>query len=234
MNDARTKSAETAAIDLGAFVRGSAHEFANPLNAIVMYAELARTLFQRQEAQRATEALERLIANCGTCATLLQSFRRFGAGLNALPPERVPLRNLVDSAVTLVVAERSPFPAVAVEGGDLWIEADRRALERALAELLFNAAEAQAASIRIAMRREDASVFLDVIDDGTGIPPDMRDKVIQPFFSTRRHEGKAGLGLNLVQEVLRTNGGALHVDAPVQNARGACMRMRLSPCAEAA
>ena len=218
------------ALDVGAFVRGSAHEFANPLNAIVMHAELAKSLFSRNEQARALEALERLLANCAGCGRLLQSFRRFGSGLHARPGERASVREIVDSAIELATSERPSLPPVEVEDADLWTFGDKQALGRALAELLFNAAEAQAKTVRISIRREGASIIVDVIDDGTGVAADLRDKITQPFFSTRRHEGKAGLGLSLVQEVLSTNGGALQIDGVTgQKDSGLCVRLRLSP-----
>jgi signal transduction histidine kinase len=221
----------TRALDLGVFVRGSAHEFANPLNAIAMHAELAKSLFNRNEQARAIEAIERLLSSCALCGRLLQGFRRFGAGLDPHPGERASVRDIVNSAVELASAERQPFPPVEVEEVDLWTFGDKRALGRALAELLFNAAEADARIIRISIRREGASIVVDVIDDGTGVAADLRDKITQPFFSTRRHEGKAGLGLSLVQEVLSSNGGALQIDKPLaEKNSGMCVSLRLSPC----
>lgn len=217
------------ALDLGTFVRGSAHEFANPLNAIGMQAELAKSLFGRDEHARALEAIERLLVNCALCGRLLQSFRRFGAGLRALPGERASVREIVNSAIEMATFERRTLPAVEVEEADLWTFGDKLALGRALAELLFNAAEAQAHTVRISMRREGPSIIVDVVDDGMGVAPDLRDKITQPFFSTRRNEGKAGLGLNLVQEVLSTNGGALQINATSAKGTGTCMRLRLSP-----
>lgn len=230
MIDRDTKTEPSAAIDLGAFVRGSAHEFANPLNAITMHAELAKSLFARDLPARAAEAIDRLLANCTTCGQLLQSFRRFGAGLRAQPSERASVRAIVDAAVSIAAAERSRPPAVQIEGADLWTHVDRQALERALAELLFNAADAQADTVRISIRQEGSDVVIDFADNGIGIKPELRGKMTDAFFSTHRNLGNAGLGLNLLQEVLNANGGALHVGSQAADARGMCMRVHLPLC----
>jgi signal transduction histidine kinase len=199
-------------LDLGTFVRGAAHDIANPLNAISMNGELAKLLLDRGQPVRAREVLELLLADCTRCAQVVQGMQRFGSGLHAYAREVVAARALIDAAVDLAAQERSGgLPALRVKGVDANICVDRRALERALAGLIHNAAEAGATTIDICMRRDGGSVVIDIRDNGAGIPAELRERSCEPFFTTRRAEGKSGLGLTLAHELLHTHGGDLSI-----------------------
>lgn len=205
-------------LDLGAFVRGAAHDFANPLNAISLNAELAKLLLERDQPGRACEVLERLLADCARCGRMVQGMQRFGSGLHAYPREAISARALIDAAVAVTAQERSgALPALRIDGVDAQISVDRPALERTIAGLLHSAAEAGATMIEIRIRRDDDSVAIDIRDNGGGIPVEPRARVAEPFFTTRRAEGSSGLGLTLAHELLRTHGGALII---AENAGG--------------
>jgi signal transduction histidine kinase len=128
----------------------------------------------------------------------------------------------------LLLDEEGPrAPAVEIVGSAATLPVDRVALARAFAELLPNSVEAGAASVRVVVGEGDGDVTVDFFDDGAGIAPQLSDKVMQPFFSTRRNEGNAGLGLTLAQELVRVNGGKVEVGAG--GVHGACMRVRFAP-----
>ena len=219
-------STDGAALDLGAFVRGLAHDIANPLNAIAMNAELAKMLLDRDQSTRASEVIDRLIADCARCGRVIQGIQRFGSGLYAHPHESISARTLVDMAIKLAGQERvAGLPAVRVDGIDAPVLVDRPALERAIAGLLHNAAEAKADTIQIQVRGDGDWLLIDIRDDGAGIPAESRSKVAEPFYSTRRSEGGSGLGLTLARELLRAHGGELDIAA--NTPRGTCIELRL-------
>jgi signal transduction histidine kinase len=213
--------------DLAAFTRGLAHELGNPLHSISLNAEATKLLIARNDTQAATERLAALLADCARCGRLLQGIRRFGSGI--MPDHedkgRVTMGELADAACSLLVEEGAGAPAVEVAGSNVTLMADRAALARAVVEVLRNSVEAGSAGVRIVVGEADGAVVVDFMDDGSGIPQQLRDKVMQPFFSTRRNEGNAGLGLTLADELVRANGGTLSVGDGAE--RGACIRMRL-------
>jgi signal transduction histidine kinase len=213
--------------DLAAFTRGLAHELGNPLHSMLLNAEATKLLIARNEAQAAAERLAALLTDCARCGRLLHGIRRFGAGITPDREDRgqLSIADLVDIARSLLGEEGSTAPAVEVAGKELRLAADRSALARAVVELLRNSVEAGAACVRIVVGEADGDIIVDFFDDGSGIPEQLRDKVMQPFFSTRRNAGNAGLGLTLVQELLRANGGSVSVGSAFE--RGACMRLRL-------
>jgi C4-dicarboxylate-specific signal transduction histidine kinase len=214
------------AFDLGTFTRGLAHELANPLNALAMNAEVARLLIERNESQRAKERLAALIADCSRCGRLLHGIRRFGAGMSLGEPKSEPttVAALVNAASASLKRDE-PSPAVDLHGAEATVVVDRMALQRVFEELLRNSVEAGAKGVRIAVSRQGSATRIDCIDDGAGIPSALHDKIFEPFFSTRRNEGNAGLGLTLVQELVRANAGSLDVLPGTE--RGTCVRIEL-------
>jgi signal transduction histidine kinase len=190
-------------------------------------AEATKLLLARNDTQAATERLAALLADCGRCGRLLQGIRRFGSGIkpNHEDRGRVTMAELADAACSILVEEGSGAPAVEVAGSKVTLVADRAALARAVGEVLRNSVEAGSAGVRIVVSEADGAIVVDFIDDGTGIPEQLRDKVMLPFFSTRRNEGNAGLGLTLAEELVRANGGTLSVGGGAE--RGACIRLRL-------
>ena len=75
MQPPRTTTSPPAALELGEFVRGLAHDIANPLNAMAMNAELTRVLLERGDSAAARDALDRLLSDTARCGRLVQSFR---------------------------------------------------------------------------------------------------------------------------------------------------------------
>lgn len=226
--------ADNAPLDLGAFVRGAAHDIANPLNAIAMNAELARLLLDRGQSERAREVLDNLLADCARCGRLIQGMQRFGSGLHAGPRESTPVRALIDAAIELFRAERTTgLPDIRIDGmhAQAQVLVDRPALERAIAGVVHNAAEAGADAIEILTRHDGDVVVISVRDNGAGIPSDSRRNVVEPFYSTHRADGNSGLGLTLARELLRLHGGELNIAA--NTPRGTCVELQLPAFAQA-
>lgn len=223
---ATAASAESAVLDLGAFVRGAAHDFANPLNAIAMNAELVKLLLEREQPARAREVVDRLLEDCSRCGRLIQGMQRFGSGLHAGPRRTIAVRALIDAAIELVVQERTAAPpAFHCDGGDASVSVDSPALERAIASVLHNAAEAQADMIQIFTRDNGGAVVIEIRDNGTGIATDAHGKVAEPFYTSRRADGHSGLGLTLVRELMRTHDGRLSIAA--NSPHGTCVELHL-------
>lgn len=209
----------TTGLDLGAFMRALAHEIANPLNAIALNAELVKLLLERRKGTQARATLEHLLAECERCEHLLQGLRRFGDGLQAHPREIMSTRILITAAIDLVRLERKDVPAIEVDPADAQICVDRLALQQAFAALMHNAADAGADSLHIATCRKADAVSIDIVDNGSGIPANLRDKVFEPFFSTRRAQGGSGMGLALAQALVRAHGGDVRIAAAERGTR---------------
>ena len=205
---------ERSEFDLGGFVRHIAHEIANPLNAIMMNAEMAKSLVERGDIARASEALARLVSDCARCGKLMRGMQNFGAGVDTREHGEMSVRDLIEGATSNIVFEYTgALPAFTIDATAMNLAGDRAALERALVALLRNAAEAGASDVHLAARDDDDDVVIEVRDNGAGLDAKAIERVTNSFYSTKRAAGSMGLGLTLVRELVRKHGGAVTIRA---------------------
>jgi two-component system nitrogen regulation sensor histidine kinase NtrY len=103
---------------------------------------------------------------------------------------------------------------------------DPDSMKRVFINLIENAGQAMTdqKDIVINSRVDEHNIQIDVMDSGHGIPPDVIDKIFEPYFSTR-HRGM-GLGLAIVQRIVHEHGGT--IDAQNREQGGALFRIVLS------
>ncbi len=90
--------------------------------------------------------------------------------------------------------------------------------------LADNAARHGATSLVVAAHRNDDRVQVIVRDDGEGISDKNRDRIFEPFFTTRRESGGTGMGLGIVDAMLRAHGGSIRL---IQSEHGAAFDVLL-------
>ena len=91
-------------------------------------------------------------------------------------------------------------------------------------QLLRNAAEHGATEVRIDAGRADGMLRITVANNGVGISPGNRDRVFEPFFTTRREAGGTGMGLQIVRSMLAAHGGSIRL---LVSDSGAAFEIRL-------
>jgi len=123
------------------------------------------------------------------------------------------------------------------EGTTLWVDGDPLDLERIILNLIANGRDAVGQSgqidIGVELRSSDedeATVVLWVQDDGEGMSVDVRTRMFEPFFTTRKGQGATGLGMSVVYGVVQGMGGSVFVDSRPE--KGTCIEIHL-PLAEA-
>ena len=207
--------------DTRAFVRGLAHEIANPLNAVAMNCELLRLLIERGDIERMRAASAQLLAASARCTSMMRGLQNFGTALRRAEPQSVSARDLVESAQAgLAKTSAQTLPKLAI-AGDARVQVDPGALERAIGCLLRNAAEAGSDLVDIGIEAGDTAVVIAIRDNGEGFASDRSDA---PFYSTHRTSANHGVGLTLAREIMRVNGGSLQI-RPAQE--GAHIEIRL-------
>ncbi|MEM9731009.1 MAG: ATP-binding protein, partial [Myxococcota bacterium] len=102
--------------------------------------------------------------------------------------------------------------------------ADPRLFQRAIENILRNAMKYARGNVRLELTQDEAHVRVVVHDDGPGIPEDLREKVMIPFFREEaardRKTGGVGLGLAIVSRIMHRHGGRLAIDSsPLGGAR---------------
>ncbi|MEP6485440.1 MAG: HAMP domain-containing sensor histidine kinase [Rudaea sp.] len=217
-------------LDVGGFVRHLAHEIANPLNAIMMNAELARSLMERGDQARASEAIVRLLSDCGRCGTLLRGLQYFGSSLGAQEPSHVSLKDVIDGATSTMNFEYDgALPEFSANVIDVDVVVDRAAIERALVAVLRNSAEAGATNVSIDAQLEKRCVAIEIRDNGPGMSESTIGRLSTSFYSSKRLNGNLGVGLALARELVRRHAGSMHVEPNTPAGLHVSIRLPLSP-----
>jgi signal transduction histidine kinase len=86
---------------------------------------------------------------------------------------------------------------------------DAGALEAVVTTIVENARQAGASRLDIGLSYHDDEVWIDLADDGPGVPPADRDRIFDPFFTSKREAGGTGLGLPIARSLLHAYRGAL-------------------------
>ena len=103
----------------------------------------------------------------------------------------------------------------------------REAVSDITSNLVVNAIEAASpnGNVRVLTAQENGEAYLRVEDNGKGIPADLRDKVMQPFFTTKTQG--TGLGLAIVAKRVAEANGTLELESPTTEGRGTRFSVRL-------
>ena len=198
-----------------------AHEIRNPLSSIRSSVEqLAKTAHADEDDRFLADLIVR---ETDRLTRLLSEFLDFSR-VRVTQFRQLDVRTVVEAASRLVQAHPDVHEAtITIGGGPTLLEGDEDLLHRVLANLLLNAAQAAVGPVNI---RVDFSgghaaelpmgsgienpIRIRVEDDGPGIPPEVLDRIFQPFVTGRK--GGTGLGLAIVQRAVEAHGGLVLVD----------------------
>jgi two-component system, LuxR family, sensor kinase FixL len=197
---------------LGEMAAVIAHEVKNPLAGIRGAVQIigSRLPADSKEAAVIGDVVDRIDTLNGLMQDLL---------LFARPPQPKPAPIEVWPLVQLTVALLSGDPSlqdvsVAIEGAAPLILADAELLKIVFLNLLVNGAHAMRGrgQIRVSLRPEGAFCGIAFMDQGPGIPADIREKIFTPFFTTKSRG--TGLGLPTAKRLIEAHHGTIVVDCP--------------------
>jgi signal transduction histidine kinase len=110
-------------------------------------------------------------------------------------------------------------------------------LNQVFLSLLKNAAEAlegRRGTIRVTARAEEGSVLVEIRDDGPGVSPEIRERLFEPFVTTREAGGGTGLGLSICRRIVREHGGEIEIGSDVEGGTRVSVRLPTRRQAESA
>ncbi|MDN2564661.1 PAS domain-containing sensor histidine kinase [Aquibium sp. A9E412] len=222
--------------------RRIAHEIKNPLTPIQLSAERIRRRFgkviteDREIFDQCTDTIIRQVGDIGRMVDEFSAFARMPKPDIQLLDLREPLREasfLIEVSRSDIAFERD-FGAEPLTG-----RFDTRLMSQAFGNVIKNAAEAieatgdsEGGAIRIVARRIGNTIRVDVTDNGKGLPRENRQRLLEPYMTTR--EKGTGLGLAIVKKIVEDHGGRLELhDAPADfhGGVGAMIRMVLPAAA---
>jgi len=108
-------------------------------------------------------------------------------------------------------------------------------INQALTNLLENAIQAtaeQGGTVRVRGYRDGVDVVIEIEDDGPGIPPEIRDRIFTPFFTTKEPGRGMGLGLTIARRVVRGLGGNLSVESAMDEGTSFTLRLPSSAASD--
>jgi signal transduction histidine kinase/CheY-like chemotaxis protein len=213
---------------VGRLTGGVAHDFNNLLAAIVGNIELARARLGL--GHPSLTRLDAAMESASRGAALTQQLLAFARRQN-LRPTVVDLNRHVIGCQDMLLRLLRPDVSVEIAlSPTAWlVRADPNQLEAAILNLAMNARDAMPHGGRLRLTSGNVRfgnstnqlglhgdfVALTVSDTGTGIPPEILEKVFEPFFTTKQIGAGSGLGLSMVQGFARQSSGAVSIDSVV-------------------
>ena len=219
---------------VGQLAAGVAHDLNNVLTAIAGFTSLARIELPDEHVaagllDRVDEATQQA---AGVTRALLTFSHKAPADTTVLRLQDVVARaarllgRMLPAGIEFRQYDAAPEP--------LWVRGDAVQLQQVLLNLALNARDAMPGGGRLELRlgavaaeRPDGppDALLEVRDTGTGIPPEHRDRLYEPFFTTKGAGHGTGLGLPIVKGIVEAHGGRVDFETAV--GAGTCFRVRL-------
>lgn len=213
----------------GQLAAGISHEIDNPVGIILGYAELLLEDCPPDDPR--AEDLRAIIEECKRCKRItggLLGLARSGDGVR----EPVDLDRLCRETIVSLSPQRL-FKEVVIDYvrplSPLIITGDSDQLRQILVNLMLNAAQAMdgRGKLCVRLKQEDDFAAICVADTGPGIPENQRDKIFEPFFSTKGRDEGTGLGLSLCRKLAEEHNGDLSLDSTSRDGTEISLRIPL-------
>lgn len=204
---------------LGTTISGVAHELNNPLATILTWAE---RLSQRDLDAQFRKGLDTILAEADRAARIVRNLLTFArkrhttrtmVDINQVVRETLALRAYEQRVTNIRVLD-------ALAAGIPHVFADPHQIQQVLLNLVINAEQAMLGAnghgmlvVRTWQDGAGESVFLEVNDDGPGVPEDVQKKVFDPFFTTKEVGKGTGLGLTVAYAIVEEHGGRLWLES---------------------
>jgi PAS domain S-box-containing protein len=201
---------------IGRLTSGVAHEVKNPINAIVVHLELLRE--KMREAQPDTRRHMDIISNeIHRLDRVVQTLIDFNRPVE-LRLKTTDLRRVLEEVTQLAApeAEQNGVSIVMQLGtAPLPVLIDYDLVKQALDNVVLNGVQAMAkgGTLQITARHDDKAATVEVRDGGPGIPPEIRDRIFNLYFTTKKTG--SGIGLAMTYRVLQMHHGSLDFETEV-------------------
>src|ERR1043165_4480767 len=216
------------AATIGAVTQGIAHNLNNLLGVVIGYLDLVKAYYDKPEqvkknAQHVEDAVQRIVTIIKQLSTLVVKSRP--------PLIKASLQKLLEGGISRFLEDFRLTAPVTIDNplGDLPVETNYEIFEEVIAKVLMNAWESYdnkptdprpiSIHTRTVMKPDEGQfVELKIVDHGHGIDADIRDKMFEPFVSTKNTVG-VGMGLTVARHALRNLGGEVSMtDTPGRGA----------------
>ncbi len=210
----------------GRLTRGVAHEVKNPINAIVLHLQLLQNKLKQidPDTRRHMDIIGSEIHRLDRVVQVLVDFTR----PRDLHPEEVDLRRLLEDVAVLaapdaeqhgvkIARELAPEP--------LMVRVDSDFMKQAVLNVILNGMQAmpEGGILTVSAKREDDMVVTAIRDEGTGIPPEVQEKMFELYFTTKKTG--SGIGLAQTYQIMQWHYGSVEFESVA--GRGTTFTLRL-------
>jgi two-component system NtrC family sensor kinase len=221
---------------IGRLTAGIAHELNNPLSVILGFAQSLVSHAKEEDPTTDTyKTIEREALRCKRVVENLLTFSRQPQSqkkledLNAILQDTLSIINpkIWTGQVEIVCKSIKDLPLISV---------DRHEIQQLVVNLCINALDAmpQGGTLSLTLARtimpgDQAAIELRIQDTGTGIPSDIQNRIFEPFYTTKSAGKGTGLGLNIVQNIVKGHGGTIRVQSKVGEGTTFIVQLPLDP-----
>jgi signal transduction histidine kinase len=214
----------------GRVTRGVAHEVKNPINAIVLHLQLLRNKLQQidPDTTRHVDIIDSEIHRLDRVVQILVDFTR----PRDLHLEEIDLRLVIDEVSLLAAPDAEQHGVKLIRelpDENIPVKIDVDLVKQAILNVVINGVQSmpKGGTLTIAANRNEDSIVTEIRDQGTGISPDLQDKVFELYFTTKKTG--SGIGLAQTYQIMQWHYGS--VDFESADGKGTTFRLRL-PMAE--
>lgn len=204
--------------------RRIAHEIKNPLTPIQLSAERLKRKYLKEissDPETFTICTDTIVRQVGDIGRMVDEFSAFAR----MPAPVMAPEDLTELCRQAIFLQQSAYPEISFTtdfpASGQRLVCDAQQIGQALTNLLKNAAEAIGArissgateppgAIQVAVRESDEDVLLTIADNGRGLPDQGRERLTEPYVTTRARG--TGLGLAIVKKIVEDHGGLLQLD----------------------
>jgi PAS domain S-box-containing protein len=215
---------------VGTLAGGIAHDINNVLTPIMLSQELLQERLTDEESKRLLNTIEKSTQRGANLMKQIQSFAKGAEGeRNVLQVANLisEIREIAEETFPRSIEIRTDIPK------DLWtISADSTQLNQVIMNLCVNARDAMQDGGILSISAENllidedyarinieakigSYIVITISDTGTGIPPEVMNRIFEPFFSTKEHGKGTGLGLSISHGIVKSHGGFITVYSEV-------------------
>jgi PAS domain S-box-containing protein len=215
---------------LGQMASGIAHEINNPLESVMICAEMllmrvAKDKYDHAQFEKCLKIIDEEVLRCRDITSNMLSFSR----QTTLNKSDIDVHFLLDKAVDLV-GFQGRLKNVTVSkkyGAKFMVSGNEGELRQVFLVLLINALDAMKnkGAITVETGADAGSAWVKISDTGPGIAPENLQKIFHPFFSTKIEQGGTGLGLSIAHRIIANHRGSLTVVS--EQGRGATFTITL-------
>ncbi len=212
---------------LGNLAAGVAHDVRNPLNSIKLLSSHAQDMLQTGGTEPAAKSLQIICNEVDRLEAIVSGFLSL-AKESQLHAEPTRADDLLRECVQLLkndADQRGVTIHAAYGAPDILLMLDPRQWGRAIMNVLMNAMEAlpEGGLVQVHSRADFVTYEIDLIDNGPGLPEDVRKHLFEPYFTTK--PDGTGLGLSITRGIVEAHGGV--IELMNVNEHGCRVRIRL-------